>query len=125
MEFWIFLVSLEQQGLTFSLVLVADGLRREIFDGNQFLMGFHKGFKQTHEVNPIVTFPTRIAFQSVVEIEAVDVDYNILFYHIQKNKPTLPLAGSLSANLLEGDTVANIQQKIEIWTLKFIKNTLF
>jgi hypothetical protein len=77
-------------------------------------MGFHKGFKQTHEVNPIVAFPSRIAFQSVVEIEAVDVDYNILFYHILKNKPTLPLAGSLSANLLEGDSVANIQQKFEI-----------
>lgn len=69
-----------------------------------------------HKINPIIAFPTRVAFQSVVEIETVNIYYDSLFYHILKNKPTLPLAGSLSANLLEGDSVAKIRKIFEIIT---------
>lgn len=116
LKLWVLFICLKQQGLSLGLIFVADGLGGKVFDSDQFLMRLHKGLKQMHKINPIIAFPTRVAFQSVVEIETVNIYYDSLFYHILKNKPTLPLAGSLSANLLEGDSVAKIRKIFEIIT---------
>jgi len=115
-------IGLKQQGLSLGLVLIADRFGGKVFDCDQFLMRFHKGFKQAHKINPIIAFPTWVAFQSVIEIETINIYYDSLFYHILKNKPTLPLAGSLSANLLEGDSNAKIIKIIEIITKIFIQD---
>jgi hypothetical protein len=54
------------------------------------LIWLHKHLKELHHVKPIVSPPFMVLFQSIVEIEAIHINYNSLFFNwFSKNQAHL------------------------------------
>ena len=61
---------------------------REILDTYKFLIWLQKLGEQLHNINPIVFLPLPTTAKTIVEVEAVHINNNTLFFHSTKNKPT-------------------------------------
>lgn len=79
-------VGIEKQVLLACCARVV-GTRREIVDLHQFLIGGEHRLEELHHVEPIELLPV-FGFQSVVEVEAVDIyDYFLLIHCCLIKKP--------------------------------------
>ena len=83
LEAWIFLICLKESILIPFLINVI-GTSRKVFHCNQFLIGFHKQFKELHYIKPIVLLPPGIRTQPIVEVESINIYNHSLFFHIAK-----------------------------------------
>ena len=84
LEFRVFLISLKKSVLSQNLIMIIRP-GRKVLHGNQLLIGFHKLFEEFYYVKPIITSPSTVLCETVIEIKAINIYYNFLFFHhIQK-----------------------------------------